>query len=234
MGKKWCGRAMYLLLILLLMLLSGGCGCDTHTSDESMIAKFFSMRTQFEKLITMSRQDRALYTLSMYSIGPGEDHGLTNARIEEYREILRNIDCRRIRAQSRSEIRIIESVQGMSISGSVKYFVYFTEKPIDMTILPGFKLTSSSLEQLKNEELPEDMLAALYLLKDQEFIRRHEFLDAVKKQVGQDDVSQYEQLIVKYAQIPNVLDVYCANTTEEGKVYRHIEGNWYIALDIEF
>lgn len=60
------------------------------------------------------------------------------------------------------------------------------------------KLISSSFRNLTNDGVPDNIIQQLTPLKDQEFARKKELLDAVEQQIGKDDSVEYEELIWKH------------------------------------
>ncbi len=66
-----------------------------------------------------------------------------------------------------------------------------------------FKLTEESLEDLEDEDLPENILKGLEPLKNQEIEGEETFLSEVKKHVGEEQALLYKSLLVEYAEILN-------------------------------
>jgi membrane-bound ClpP family serine protease len=85
--------------------------------------------------------------------------------------------------------------------------------------IPSFKLTSQSLKSLKKDleedleknseedseeegidkEIADKIVEDLEPLEDQEFTDQDEFLDAVEKQIGEEQLAEYKELILKHA-----------------------------------
>lgn len=63
----------------------------------------------------------------------------------------------------------------------------------------GFTLTKQSLENLRQEGLPSEMVEKLEPLKDQKFNTEDEFLEAVTQEIGNDQTVSYKAQIVKHA-----------------------------------
>lgn len=63
----------------------------------------------------------------------------------------------------------------------------------------GFGISDQTLENLRTKGVPENVLAGLRLLKDQKFATETEFLLAVTKQIGNDQIGTYKDLIWRYA-----------------------------------
>ncbi len=62
------------------------------------------------------------------------------------------------------------------------------------------KLIEESLENLRNEGLPDAISQELQPLIDQQFTMESEFLRAVEEQIGKDHASRYKELLLKHAQ----------------------------------
>ncbi|MFQ5931864.1 MAG: hypothetical protein ACE5MM_05625, partial [Nitrospiraceae bacterium] len=62
-----------------------------------------------------------------------------------------------------------------------------------------FKLTERSLDNLRQEGLPDEIVDKLEALKDREFNTEEEFLEAVRKEIGNDLTVSYRTQIVKHA-----------------------------------
>jgi hypothetical protein len=65
--------------------------------------------------------------------------------------------------------------------------------------MANFKLTKQSLEDLKNEGVPEDILRDLAQLGEQQFSSIDTFLNDVRAKIGEEQTTLYEDLILKYA-----------------------------------
>ncbi len=68
----------------------------------------------------------------------------------------------------------------------------------------GFQLTKSSMKQLREEGVPEELLTALKPLKWQEFSEKSTFLEAVEKQIGEKQTITYRELILKHTALRTV------------------------------
>ncbi len=62
-----------------------------------------------------------------------------------------------------------------------------------------YVITDQSLAALKDKGVPGDVLSKLASLKDQEFIGSDALLDAVKNAIGEQQTTQYQEKIAKYA-----------------------------------
>ncbi|QTA90192.1 Polymorphic outer membrane protein repeat-containing protein [Desulfonema magnum] len=63
----------------------------------------------------------------------------------------------------------------------------------------NFKLTDEILNELRNQELSEEIIADLETLKDQEYTNENEFKTALQNKIGEDRTTQYGSLILEYA-----------------------------------
>jgi len=63
----------------------------------------------------------------------------------------------------------------------------------------NFKLTKQSLENLGKEGIPDNVLGGLQLIENQGFTNKEDFLNAIKKQIGNKQTVRYEELILKHA-----------------------------------
>ncbi len=64
----------------------------------------------------------------------------------------------------------------------------------------GFKLDKPSLEKLKENRIPEEVLEQLKNLNGKKYSNKAEFVEAVKSAIGSDLTNQHINTIVKYAQ----------------------------------
>ena len=63
----------------------------------------------------------------------------------------------------------------------------------------SFKITEQSLENLKSENVPDDVLEKSQSLKNQEFTGEEQFLDVLKRTVGDEQTVRFKSLILKHA-----------------------------------
>jgi len=63
----------------------------------------------------------------------------------------------------------------------------------------GFKLDQHSLEKLKEQRIPHEVLDHLAMLHGKRYSNETEFVSAVESEIGRDLASQYGSLLVKYA-----------------------------------
>ncbi len=67
----------------------------------------------------------------------------------------------------------------------------------------SFRLTEQSLKNLKDASVPDEILEALTLLKNQKFPKENDLLTAVAKNIGEEQTGRYQELIVKHARVEN-------------------------------
>lgn len=68
-------------------------------------------------------------------------------------------------------------------------------------VSPRFTITEQTLEDLKAEEVPDDVLEKLVSLKDQMFKVRKKLLDTLKETIGDEQTDQYQSFILKHAEV---------------------------------
>jgi len=67
-------------------------------------------------------------------------------------------------------------------------------------VATSIKLNTQSLENLRNEGIPDNILEELKSLVDQKFTRKTKFLNAVEKQIKQTQLERYQDLVWKHAE----------------------------------
>lgn len=67
-------------------------------------------------------------------------------------------------------------------------------------IVTCFELTKYSFDQLKDENIPDNILESLRYIENQKFSCERRFLNAIEKQLGKEQTVQYKNLILKYTQ----------------------------------
>jgi len=65
-----------------------------------------------------------------------------------------------------------------------------------------FRITEQSLDNLRNDNLPSDILDKLKAIKGKEYNTGNEFLEAVKKEVGNDQTVKFKESILQRARGP--------------------------------
>ena len=63
----------------------------------------------------------------------------------------------------------------------------------------GFKLDQHSLEKLKEQRIPREVLDRLATLNGKKYSNEAEFVSAIESEIGKDLACQYGSLLVKYA-----------------------------------
>jgi len=63
----------------------------------------------------------------------------------------------------------------------------------------GFKLDEPSLEKLKEQEIPAEILNSLYKMRRNKYASRADFLKALNAEIGAEAAAQYGELLVKHA-----------------------------------
>ncbi len=64
----------------------------------------------------------------------------------------------------------------------------------------GFKITEQSLENLKTEGVPDDVLKKLQILKNQKVTGEEEFLGVLRGTIGDEQTDRFKSLILKHAE----------------------------------
>ncbi len=77
---------------------------------------------------------------------------------------------------------------------------------------PYFTLTETSFEKLQEAGVPHHALETLDHLKDKEFVREGEMLDAVENSLGEEQTNTYKDLILKYADAGEIGRIYIYRT----------------------
>jgi hypothetical protein len=96
-------------------------------------------------------------------------------------------------------------IEGEAIDHLIATYFYATDtRKKDLKILTPehmaayLKLSDSSFQKLKDEEIPDEVLESLKSLEDKEFTEE-ELLDAVKDVIGDEQTDTYKELILKHA-----------------------------------
>jgi len=70
-----------------------------------------------------------------------------------------------------------------------------------------FTLTPQSLEDLNDDKnIPDEIVEALRVLEDEEFVKEKKFLAAIVERIGEEQAKQYKEFILKYASYQNMPD----------------------------
>ncbi|MFY9493395.1 MAG: peptidoglycan-binding protein [Minisyncoccia bacterium] len=70
---------------------------------------------------------------------------------------------------------------------------------------PTFIITENALSNLKSAGIPDDILAKLQGLKDQEIVGEENFLSILKSKIGEEDTLRFKVLILKHARLYSVM-----------------------------
>lgn len=96
-------------------------------------------------------------------------------------------------------------IEGEALDHLIATYFYATDtRKKDLKILTPehmaayLKLSASSFQKLKDEEIPDEVLESLKSLEDKEFTEE-ELLDAVKDVIGDEQTDTYKELILKHA-----------------------------------
>ena len=97
------------------------------------------------------------------------------------------------------------SARGMGMAGT---FVAVSRdldavgwNPANLALMPtGFRITEQTLEKLRSEGLPDDVLEKLEDLKDQRLIGREDLADTLKTTLGEEQAAEFESSILKQAE----------------------------------
>ena len=84
----------------------------------------------------------------------------------------------------------------------------------------SFKITEQSLESLKSESVPDDVLEKLQSLKNKEFTGEENFLGILKKTIGDEKTVRFKSLILKHA-----------FTADEKQLLRQLIGERYNVIN---
>lgn len=63
----------------------------------------------------------------------------------------------------------------------------------------SFKLTEQSYSNLRKESVPKEILNKLKFFENNEYKNKEEFIEALKKSIGEEKIDKYKSLILKYA-----------------------------------
>jgi len=94
------------------------------------------------------------------------------------------------------EVNVAIDKQGKLLS--VSFWSHSENKKIEGKEA-GFKITEQSLENLKSEGVPVDVLEKLQSLKNQEFIGEKDFLDKLEETIGDEQTAMFKSSILKHA-----------------------------------
>lgn len=105
-----------------------------HKSDEELIANFQSHREEFNRLLQMVMEDKALSRVDINWTSPANPQavGISRERVDEYRALFKKLGVPRgfNAFQARGVFEFIASAQGLSTGGSSKGYIYFKWRPV--------------------------------------------------------------------------------------------------------
>ena len=132
-GNTTCEKRVRVCLVFLWSLLLVGCE-DKHATDDKLIALFNKHKATFEKLRQMVANDSGLHRVDYYWTDPKDPVtvGLSGARIEEYRNLLKSVGCRRgfMAWPTRPGVYFISSARGTGLGGgSEKGYCFLPSAP---------------------------------------------------------------------------------------------------------
>ena len=136
---RWLGtlainmaRLRYFILLLLLLVL-GGCGKSDHPKDDALISNFKRNELDFDRMVTMLREDKELERVDDTWTKPDDPAsiGVTKERIDSYRALFSKLGIPRgfYAFHDPERFTLLASVHGLSISGSAKGYAYLVQKP---------------------------------------------------------------------------------------------------------
>lgn len=73
------------------------------------------------------------------------------------------------------------------------------KNPFTASILGRYKITDESLDTLKNQDLPTEIIEKLAKLKDEEFTPEYQFVEALEETIGEENVRKYQWNILESA-----------------------------------
>jgi hypothetical protein len=104
-----------------------------HRSDEDLIDNFHANRSEFDRLLGMVMEDKSLYRVDHNWTEPGqpESVGIPQARIDEYRKLMKKLGI--LRGFSASRARKDVDVEFFSsFEGYAKGYLYAKRPPHDL------------------------------------------------------------------------------------------------------
>ena len=118
-------------------------GGKAHPSDSVLEMNFHKHRADFQRLVSMSNEDRSVVRIGYEFNWLADDHswprtgperGLSNERWDEYRSLFQEVglECGLTRLEDRDVILFCASVTGMVPSGTRKGYAY-SETPLTPT-----------------------------------------------------------------------------------------------------
>ena len=111
-------------LAVVVLVLAGGCGRSSHPSDAVLLQRFNQNEADFERLLTMLREDRQLQRVDDNWTRPSDPNsiGVSPERIAEYRRLFAKLGIPRgfYAFHDPERFTFLASTFGLSVSGSAK------------------------------------------------------------------------------------------------------------------
>ena len=120
------------LVPLFLIALSLGCVGIGHPSDQVLEQRLESRKVDFEKLITMLKEDSDVVRLGddFVFTDNNSNRNLPEERLAEYRRLFRELNIKAgMHRDNANTVRLIASSAGMFIASSEKSYVYSSVEP---------------------------------------------------------------------------------------------------------
>ncbi len=125
-----------------------------------------------------------------------EELASDNARLREEIQILRDENNHLKGEQGKPDIKPNKKKNGNISSEQERQAA---EKSDDESLTQeGFRLSKNSLEKLKEQRLPVELLEQLEVLNEKKYCSKTDFLRAIESEIGKDLTEQYSPLLIKY------------------------------------
>lgn len=162
---------------------------------ERVTGDHYNIRASFAQLEMKAWPDGARLSTCLGKLRVAANH-------QEMLESLvkRNDEFRESKLALDANMMVILSIElpYLDDQAALKAFNLLQQQVVELTI---FRLTEQSLKNLRNEGIPDKILKDLKHLQNQEVTGENEFIEAVKKQIGQDQTVKYKELILKHVEL---------------------------------
>lgn len=139
---------------------------------------------------------------------------------------------------------LIGRLSGFAKMGVQRPCVKLIERSFKL-LKASFKLTEQSFEELRDENIPKDILETLKPLENRKILDEEKFLEVITKQIGEDKTVRYKTLILKHAEhgvpeeaLNNLRKIEKHEFREEREflkaVNQHIGRQQYVALILKY
>ncbi len=118
--------------------------------------------------------------------------------LDEYKEII--LKNAKSLISEKGKLLTLTTEEALEYEIRIAEYEADTLEEVLQTVATSITLTTRSLENLRNEGIPDNILEELQSLVDQEFTRKTIFLNAVEKQIKQAQLERYQELIWKHAE----------------------------------